>query len=321
MVGGYVIVGVLSVLVAFVVLYKAPISPLSAGNYGNDKAWYGRADGAVDVSVRPFKVAVEDAVLTDLKARLASTRSFAAIETTGWSYGANSEVVHELAAYWASDAFDWRAIEAKLNAYPQFLTQIDGLDMHFVHVKADRTKYKTVHPALLVHGWPGSFFEFYKVIDGLVAPQQGDVAFDVVVPSLPGFGFSERPSVEGVSAVETAVILHKLMERLGYNNFYYQGGDWGGIIGTILGQIYPDIYGVHLNMFITTGSPFLLPVRVLLGQIAPSFVLPNKKEADIFLPLFPTKAANIVRTLGYMYVQGTFPDTAAFGLTDSPVTI
>src|SRR5262245_4598112 len=186
-------------------------------------------------AITPFKIAVDDAVLRDLKERLARTRFPDQVEESGWEYGVDLAYMKELVGYWR-DRYDWRAQEKKLNELPQFVTEIDGIKVHFVH---KRSKEKNAVPLVIVHGWPGSFYEFHKIIGPLTDPVahggKAEDAFHVVCPSLPGFGFSGKPRVPGYSVSRMSDTVAKLMARLGYTRYGAQGGDWGAGVSRWLG--------------------------------------------------------------------------------------
>ena len=186
-------------------------------------------------AIKPFRIAISDDILTDLKSRLARTRWPEAELVDDWSQGAPLKWIQEICAYWA-DSYDWRAREAKLNRFDQFTTEIDGLDIHFLHV---RSKEPSALPLIITHGWPGSIVEFQKVIAPLVDPAAhgGNPAdaFHVICPSLPGFGFSAKPKTTGWGVDRIAATWAKLMDRLGYARYGAQGGDWGSAVTTSLG--------------------------------------------------------------------------------------
>lgn len=206
-------------------------------------------------NLRPFAINVPDDTLVDLRRRLAATRWPDPGFDPGWEYGADLTYLRETCAYWAS-GYDWRKQEAALNQYPQFLCEVDGVDFHFWHVKGKGPK---PFPLLLVHGWPGSIYEFHHLIGPLTDPAAygGDPAdaFDVVVPALPGYGWSAKPKERGWGPSRTAAAFDKLMtEELGYAKYGTQGGDWGGIITARMGAAHgANIAGVHLNFII--GAP------------------------------------------------------------------
>jgi pimeloyl-ACP methyl ester carboxylesterase len=198
--------------------------------------------------VRPFTVAVADSEVEDLKQRLARTRWPNSETVPDWSQGVRLENAKSLISYWGRE-YDWRRFESELNRFPQFLTAIDGLDIHFIHLKSENPN---AMPLVLTHGWPGSVVEFLKLIGPLTDPVAfgGNVedSFDVVVPSLPGFGFSQKPTETGWTVSRIATAWVELMKRLGYTQWAAQGGDWGAVVTTALGAMRPEgLLGIHLN--------------------------------------------------------------------------
>ncbi|WP_436536095.1 epoxide hydrolase family protein [Actinoplanes sp. HUAS TT8] len=252
-------------------------------------------------AVRPFTVAIPDAEIDDLKQRLARTR-WPDPETVGdWSQGVRVENARSLVEHW-EHRYDWRRFESRLNQYPQFLTEIDGLDIHFIHV---RSKNPGAMPLILTHGWPGSVVEFLKLIGPLTDPvayggDAGD-SFDVVVPSLPGFGFSQKPAQTGWTVTRIANAWAELMKRLGYTKWAAQGGDWGAAVTTALGAMQPEgLLGIHLN------TQFAFPAQT------PETLSPEQRHAVQTL-------ADYTGVLGGSnHLQGTKPQTAGFALADSP---
>jgi microsomal epoxide hydrolase len=258
-----------------------------------------RAQAQGSTPVVPFKIAVPDAVLADLKERLARTRFPSEIEGSGWDYGTNLAYLRELVTYWRT-SFDWRAQERRLNQLPQFTTQIDGLTLHFVHQRSSRTD---AVPLVFVHGWPGSIVEVTKVIGPLTEPPPGEVAFHVVAISLPGYGFSEKPKQPGVSNRRIAGMIAQLMARLGYQRYGAQGGDWGGFIVRQLGLLDPEhLIGVHSNMCVT-------------GPPGPD---PNAGVPPEELKRVEAARARIANEQAYSQLQGTKPQTLGYSLNDSP---
>lgn len=254
--------------------------------------------------IEPFRIAIPDADVNDLQQRLARTRFPGEVTGSGWQYGASLAELRDLVAYWR-DSYDWRAAEAELNRMPQFRAEVDGVRLHFVH---QRGTGPAPLPLLFVHGWPGSFWEAHKIIGPLTDPAAhgGDAAdaFDVVAPSLPGYGFSEDPQAPGMTPAAIADLLHALMtQTLGYRRFGAQGGDWGAVITSRLGFAYPQtLTGIHLNM---------LGVRPFTGEGSPP--LSGAERA------FLTEAERWRREeTGYQWIQGTKPQTLAYALTDSP---
>jgi epoxide hydrolase len=206
--------------------------------------------------ITPFRIEIPDADLHDLRRRLSQTRWPEAATVDDWSQGTPLGYVRRLCDHWATD-YDWRASEASLNAFPQFRTEIDGLGIHFLHVRSPRAD---ALPLVLTHGWPGSVVEFRKVIGPLTDPASygGDPAdaFHVVCPSLPGFGFSDKPATTGWHIEHIAAAWDRLMGRLGYARYGAQGGDWGAGVTTALGVRHPDdVVGIHLNMVTAPPDP------------------------------------------------------------------
>jgi pimeloyl-ACP methyl ester carboxylesterase len=253
------------------------------------------------MGLTPFRIEVREDVLNDMRDRLRRTRWPDQIADSAWDYGTDIAYLRELVSYWA-EGFDWRAQEAKLNALPQFVTEVDGARLHFVHV---RGAGPNPMPLLLTHGWPGSFFEFHKVIGPLADPAahglDPGVSFDVVVPSLPGYGFSGPTEVRGIGPARIAQLLHGLMTReLGYQRFGAQGGDWGSIITTSMARLFPEsLAGIHLNM--------------VSGRVAPA-----DAESEEEKRLAERAARFAQEETGYQRIQGTKPQTLAYGLNDSP---
>ena len=218
------------------------------------------------MAARPFTIDVPDAVLDDLRRRLEQTRWPDEIPGTAWDYGSNLGYMKELVEYWRT-RFDWRAQERYLNSLPHFKAQVDGLGIHFIHLKG---KGPAPLPLIVTHGWPGSFFEMYKIAGPLTDPAShgGDPAdaFDLVVPSLPGYGFSDMPKERGIGVGRTAELWTKLMtDVLGYPRFGAQGGDWGAAVTTALGYLSPkNVVGIHVNMVLgrAVGDP--------VGEMSPA---------------------------------------------------
>ena len=251
--------------------------------------------------IESFRIHVEDAVLEDLRQRLARTRFPDQIEGTGWEYGAELGYLRELVATWR-DAYDWRAQERRLNDLPQFRTRIDGQSIHFVHA---RSTHAHALPLLIAHGWPGTVVEFLEVIDPLTQPEAhgGDPAdaFHVVCPSLPGYGFSEPTRTRQWDARRMAQAFAELMGRLGYARYGAQGGDWGAVTTTEMGLLdAARPCGLHLNM------PLAVP-HDDAGELTES------EQADL------AGMAEFERMeTGYQKIQGTRPQTLGFALNDSP---
>jgi pimeloyl-ACP methyl ester carboxylesterase len=250
----------------------------------------------------PFLISIPDDDLADLNRRLQHTRWPDAETVTDWSQGTPLAYLQDLCGYWA-DGYDWRACEARLNRFPQFRTEIDGLDIHFLHA---RSPHEDALPLVLTHGWPGSVVEFLKVIEPLTDPvaHGGDAAdaFHVVCPSLPGYGFSGRPGKSGWGLERTADAWHRLMTRLGYARYGAQGGDWGAQVATGLGMRYPGhLAGIHLNM------PIVMPDPETMNDLTE-----REQSALAAMKYYGDWDS------GYSKEQSTRPQTVGYGLVDSP---
>jgi epoxide hydrolase len=255
--------------------------------------------------MRPFRVDVPESSLDDLHRRIDATRWQSQLPGVGWERGVPQGYLQELARYWRT-RFDWRATEDRLNQFPQYLTRIDDVDIHFVHV---RSREPAAVPLILTHGWPGSFTEFLRVVGPLTDPaSHGGVAgdaFHLVIPSLPGYGFSGAPTEPGWDVVRIARTWAELMRTLGYERYFAQGGDWGSPISLWLGQLDPaHVAGVHLNMLVT------------IPPDDPAAMADLSDEDRARLEF----AANFERDgTGWRKIQSTRPGTLAYALTDSPV--
>ena len=257
------------------------------------------------MQITPFTIRVPDAVLSDVTTRIRNTRWPPQAPGTAWAQGTDLDYLKRLLSYWA-DGFDWRAQERRLNEFDQFTTNIDGLRIHFIHQKS---RVPNAMPLVLTHGWPGSIYEFHKIIGPLTDPVKyggrAEDAFTVVAISLPGFGFSEHPKERGYSPEKMAGIIAKLMARLGYTRYGVQGGDWGGIISRIIAlNDAQHVAGLHLN-FCTTPAP--------AGVANP---LEGVPEAEV--KLMNETNARMENERAYQQIQGTKPQTLGVGLTDSP---
>jgi len=257
--------------------------------------------------IERFKVEIPDAVLNDLKARLRHTRFAPDFANDDWSYGTNGAYLKELVAYWAED-FDWRAQEREINRFAHFRTQIDDVPIHFIH---EHGVGPNPMPLILTHGWPWTFWDLQKVIRPLTNPAAfgGDPAdaFDVIVPSLPGFGFSTPLSTPGINYVRTADLWMKLMrDVLGYPRFSAQGGDFGAFVTAQLGHKYPDIVnGIHIHL--------IGPLGMIRGNMPDESVFAADEKHWI-----AQNAQFFESGGGYSAVQGTRPQTLAYGMNDSP---
>ena len=255
-------------------------------------------------AVRPFKIHVPAAALDDLRGRLANTRWPNQAPVADWSQGVPLAKARALIDYWRT-RYDWRRVERTLNALPQYRTELDGLGIHFIHV---RSKHPDALPIIITHGWPGSVIEFLQVIAPLVDPTahggKSDDAFHVVIPSLPGFGFSDKPTEPGWRLPRIAQAWGALMQRLGYTRYVAQGGDWGAGVTSWLAKQQPSgLAAVHLNL------PILFP---------PPPPPPGGYTAEEQLTLARMERSS-TDAFGYASIQGTRPQTLGYGLADSPV--
>jgi pimeloyl-ACP methyl ester carboxylesterase len=262
--------------------------------------------------IRPFaKIEVPDKELEALRVRVAATRWPEKETVKDQSQGVPLETIQALARYWEKD-YDWRKIEAKLNAVPHFITQIDGLDIHFIHA---RSKHEDALPLIVTHGWPGSIIEQLKIVEPLTNPTahggKASDAFHVVIPSIPGYGFSGRPSSTGWDVAHIARAWAQLMQRLGYTRFVAQGGDWGAIITDVMGAQAPDgLLGIHTNM------PGVVPPEIDKA-IGAGGSTPPGLSADEALAYERLKFV-YTKGVGYAYQMGLRPQTL-YGIVDSPI--
>jgi pimeloyl-ACP methyl ester carboxylesterase len=269
------------------------------------------ADVLEATAIRPFQVNTPETELMELRRRITAAR-LPEKETVGdFSQGVPLATVQKLAKYWATE-YDWRKVEARLNAVPNFITEIDGLDIHFIHV---RSKHENALPVIITHGWPGSIIEQLKLVEPLTNPTAhgGTVAdaFDVVIPSMPGYGFSGKPTGTGWGPERIARAWTELMKRLGYTRFVAQGGDWGAVVVDMMGvQAPPELLGIHTNM------PGIFPADVdgaaFSGAPTPSGLSDEERIAYERLKFVYAKG------IGYGFQMGLRPQTL-YGIADSPV--
>lgn len=262
-------------------------------------------------AIRPFHINVPEEALVDLRRRIAATRWPARETVTDQSQGVPLAKIQELVRYWGTD-YDWRKVEAKLNALPQFVTKIDGLDIQFVHV---RSPHPNALPLIITHGWPGSILELVKVIGPLTDPMQHggrpEDAFDVVLPSMPGYGFSDKPQDTNWGPDHIARAWAELMGRLGYQRYVSQGGDWGSVVSDVMARQAPaGLLGIHVNMPATVPADSARALNN--GDPAPAGLSAKEKAAFEQLDTFYKK------NTGYSAIMVTRPQTLGYALADSP---
>src|SRR5499433_1744735 len=269
------------------------------------------AQATGNAAIRPFQLNFPDADLADLRRRINATKWPEQETVTDQSQGVQLRTAQQLARYWATD-YDWRKCEAKLKALPQFITEIDGLDIHFIHV---RSKHENALPMIVTHGWPGSIIEQMKIIDPLTNPTAhgatAEDVFDLVIPSLPGYGFSGKPTGPGWSPPRIARAWATLMQRLGYARYVAQGGDWGNAVTENMAlQEPPGLLGIHTNMPATV--PANISKALALGEAPPADLTPEERNAWNQLDFFNKEG------LGYAIEMNNRPQTL-YGIVDSPV--
>ena len=268
------------------------------------------ARAAANDEIRPFRINIPEADLADLRRRLEVTRWPEKETVADESQGVPLEMLQDLVRYWRTD-YDWRKVEARLNALPQFVTEIDGLDIHFIHI---RSKHEKALPMIVTHGWPGSVIEQLKIVDPLTNPtaQGGNAedAFDLVIPSMPGYGFSGKPTATGWNPQRIARAWVVLMKRLGYSKFVAQGGDWGSPVSNEMAKLgAPELLGIHVNL------PAVVPPEILKavasGDDIPANLSADEKHA------FDQLKIQFGRRRAYAQIMGTRPQTLS-GFADLP---
>jgi pimeloyl-ACP methyl ester carboxylesterase len=270
-----------------------------------------RAPASTNEAIRPFRIEFPAEALADLRRRIAATRWPDKEQVADETQGVRLATVQQLARYWATD-YDWRRIEAKLNTLPNFITEIDGLDVHFIHV---RSNHENALPLVVTHGWPGSIIEQLKIIDPLTNPTahggSASDAFHLVIPSLPGYGFSGKPTAPGWNPVRIARSWATLMQRLGYTHYVAQGGDWGNAVSELMAlQEPPGLLGIHTNMAATV--PANISKALAFHQAPPADLTADELNAWNQLDFFYKKG------LGYALEMANRPQTL-YGIVDSPV--
>jgi pimeloyl-ACP methyl ester carboxylesterase len=263
-------------------------------------------------SIRPFTYEAPQAELDDLRRRIKATRWPEKEPVADFSQGVPLATMQKLAHYWATE-YDWRKVEARLNALPQFITEIDGLDIHFIHV---RSKHENALPVIVTHGWPGSVIEQLKIVDPLVNPTAhggtASDAFHVVIPSMPGYGFSGKPTTTGWDQARIARAWAVLMKRLGYTRYVAQGGDWGAVVNDVMAtQGHPELIGMHTNL--PAGIPPEINKAAAAGGPAPMGLSAEEKRAYETVVL-------LYKTIPTQFFMASHPQTL-YGIADSPVGV
>ncbi|XP_031835128.1 juvenile hormone epoxide hydrolase 1 [Nomia melanderi] len=281
--------------------------------------WGSKKNVKESTEIRPFKINVPNTVLEDLKYRLAHRRPYVEpLEEAAWTYGISTKYLNTVLNYW-KDKYNWTERQALLNKYPQFITNIQGLDIHYYHIRPTnlpKDRNLKVLPLMIIHGWPGSIVEFQKIIPILTTPSPNhDFVFELIAPSLPGYGFSEGAVRPGMATAQMAVVFKNLMQRLGFDKFYVQGGDWGSLIASNIAALFPEkVTGLHSNMCSSFGpSAFFWSV---VGTYIPSLVV-EKEHYSKFFPISNTMKV-LIEESGYFHIQATKPDTIGAALTNSP---
>jgi pimeloyl-ACP methyl ester carboxylesterase len=273
----------------------------------------GVASAATGDAIRPFRINFSDEALVDLRRRLAATRWPEKETVADETQGVPLATMQELVRYWQTD-YDWRKVEARLNALPQFITEIDGLDIHFIHV---RSKHQNALPLIVTHGWPGSVIEQLKIIDPLTNPTanggNASDAFHLVIPSMPGYGFSAKPTETGWDPARIARAWIVLMKRIGYTRFVAQGGDWGSPVSNEMGKLAPpELLGIHVNLPGTVPPEIFKAIQA--GDPAPTSLSAEERRA------FEQIKISFTKRRAYAVEMGTRPQTL-YGLADSPVAL
>lgn len=301
--------------------YRDLTSPLPIPALEKFNQYWGPGDAKLykeDTSIKPFKVSYSAAVIEKLRTKLNDTPKFVEpLEGVAFQYGFNSNRLQQILQYWRTSYLSkWSEREKYLNQFPHFKTQIQGLDIHFIHVKPKVPAGTKVLPLMLLHGWPGSVREFYDIIPKLTSKTDDkNFVFEVIVPSLPGYGWSQAASKQGLSPSMIAVIMKNLMARVGHQKFYVQGGDWGSLIANQMATFYQDnVLGVHMNMCFSHAPSAM--IKTTIASFAPSLFI-DEKYVSLYYPAIP-KLKQLVIESGYMHLQATKPDTIGTALVGNP---
>lgn len=303
--------------------YRDLTAPLPVPSAEELNQYWGPGDAKQykeDTSIRPFTVSYSAKVIEKLRSKLNDVPTLVKpLEGAAFEYGFNSDRLQGILKYWRTSYLDkWASEREKfLNQFPHFKTQIQGLDIHFIHVKPKVPAGTKVLPLMLLHGWPGSVREFYEIIPKLTSKSNDkDFVFEVVVPSLPGYGWSQAAAKQGLGPSRIAYIMNSLMMRLGYKEYFLQGGDWGSLIANYMATYFQNnVKGVHLNMC-GSNSPSAMMKTTVASFLPSAFV--DEKYVDFYFPA-TQKFIKIIGEAGYMLIQSTKPDTIGTALVGNPV--
>lgn len=301
------------------------LSPKKVNLPPRTNGWYGKIDSngnevipEDNTAIRKFSIEIDDQELEILRQKLMLSKYHEPLNGVNFQYGFNSRTLMNIVDYW-KNTYNWRKCEQELNKYDQYKTQIEGIDIHYVHVKP-KNPDGVVLPLLAIHGWPGSFYEYYKTIPLLIDYSAEGLSFEVILPSIPGYGFSEAPHTEGFNCISAARIFVKLMERLGFKKFFVHGGDWGSIISRTIALMYPEyVRGIHTTLLfpIQPNGP-LDTFKYFIANYFPSFMFKTNSQRAMFNELVSNKSRWELES-GYLNLQMTKPDTVGAALTDSPI--
>lgn len=279
----------------------------------------GKPGSQENKAVLPFDISVAPELIEDLKAQLRRPLKLQEpLEGVGFEYGFNAKELRKVVKYWRDDYLaKWNEREQYLKRFPHFQTEIQGLKVHFIHAKPNKSDDKKVLPLLLMHGWPGTVREFYDFIPLLTTPiDKSDYVFEVIAPSLPGYGWSQGASKTGFGTAQMAVVLRNLMIRLGFEKFVVQGGDWGSLVGSNIAALFPEnVLAYHSNMCSNSGP--LSNIKLILYSFFPSYFIDSQHSQ--FYKGIGSMFAHIMEEFGYAHIQATKPDTIGSALTDNPV--
>jgi len=280
--------------------------------------WWGAGQPRkMDEKIREFVIDIPKEDVADLQRRLKQdARLTAPVEGAAFTYGINTLALQQVLDHWKG-SYDWTKRQQRLRTVKHYKTNIAGLDVHWMRATPPASAGKVVRPLLMVHGWPGSFVEFMDILPLLTTPREdSDVVFDVICPSIPGYGFSEAPHRPGFDMIEAGRVFVKLMERLGFEKFYVQGGDWGSGIATNMAVLFPEkLFGIHTNMP-TLGNQ--AHQKLYLGAFLPSGWVMDEKLEKYWYPLM-NFYGDLLLEMGYLHIQGTKPDTVGVALNSSPL--